>query len=113
MICLRNDTPNRPLVVTMFELFRSLFGRRYSEVGVIASLSKQCGGNVHESGLVAITGSSTMKGFLPQNAAYLASKAILFSLDLPDQWLCYNFTGAAVRLSRSALRTHPAGPHMR
>ena len=61
--------------------------------GVIAHLTRECGGNVHNKGIVNVTASSVNNdgSHQPKNAAYLGTDSIYCSKDEKDTWICYDF----------------------
>jgi uncharacterized coiled-coil protein SlyX len=70
--------------------------------GIIACLTEQCRGNVHEKGIVTIT-SKSVDGFDPsqvvQNVADLKGGSSFCSMDSSDQWVCWDFRERRVRLT--------------
>ena len=62
--------------------------------GVIAHLTRECGGNVHDKGIVNVTASSgyeNMSDWDPTNAADLGTNSEFGSHDEKGSWICYNF----------------------
>ena len=63
--------------------------------GIIANLTKKCGGNVHTMGLVTVTASSfsnsNWEEYLPQYVAYVDTTDFWSSEDEQDPWICYDF----------------------
>lgn len=64
--------------------------------GIIALLSKQCKGNVHDQGVVEITASSVYRNpfgmqYDPKNAVDFDSREHFCSVDIADSWICYTF----------------------
>jgi hypothetical protein len=79
--------------------------------GIIAHLTRRCGGNVHDCGVVTVTASSLAsgsQGLSPKNTADLATDSLFHSKNPggPGQWICYNFKKMAVRPTHYTLRTH-------
>ena len=67
--------------------------------GIIAYLTRECGGNVHDKGIVDVTASSFKKTDTePKNAAGLAlwKDAVYCSREEPNSWICYDFKGRRV-----------------
>ena len=60
--------------------------------GIIAQLTRECGGNVHENGLVIVTSSGTGK---LEAVVDLKSNSSIMSHDSPNSWICYDFRGGA------------------
>ena len=51
--------------------------------GIIAHLTRECGGNVHKEGVVNVTASGCFRdGFKPENAVDLKSDSIFYA----DDW---------------------------
>jgi hypothetical protein len=79
--------------------------------GIISSLTSECGGNVHDRGVVAITDSShCADGYSGKFAADLGSSSSFFhSLEIPRQWLCYDFKDSLVSPTHYSIRTYQCG----
>jgi hypothetical protein len=63
--------------------------------GIIAHLTRECGGNVDEHRLVRVAGSSVCCSdaeFAAKNAVDLGSDSVFYSGPKPEQWLCYDFS---------------------
>ena len=70
--------------------------------GIIADLTRKCGGNVHEKGVVEITASSQYMAnynYQPQNAADLGTDSVFRSAKLENQWIRYDFKEQRVGLT--------------
>ena len=64
--------------------------------GIIAQLTRECGGNVHDKGVVEVTASSYAssdpdKTYEPKNVAELGTETLFWSKNLEQQWICYDF----------------------
>ena len=60
--------------------------------GVIAHLTRECGGNVHRKRIVNVTASGDgNEGFYPRNLADLESGSFFLSGDEENMWVCYDF----------------------
>ena len=59
--------------------------------GVIAYLTRECGGNVHDRGSVDVTANSAYENCRPNDVADLASCDWYVSNDRPNEWICYDF----------------------
>ena len=75
--------------------------------GIIAYLTHECNGNVHEKGIVNVTASGTDDGLVPQNVVDLKSDHSFGSRYGENQWICYDFkdrrvtpTGYTVKTSK-------------
>ena len=71
--------------------------------GIIAHLTQQCGGNVHEEGVVQVTASSVFDDedyyedeFAPEHAVELESGWEFRSENEEGAWICYDFKGRRV-----------------
>ena len=76
--------------------------------GIIAHLTRKCGGNVHENKVVEVTTSSTENDgseFHPWSIADLGTYERSRSEDKPGQWICYDFKEKRVALSSYTIRT--------
>ena len=63
--------------------------------GIIAYLTRDCGGNVHEKGVVEVTASSLDDG-KAESVVELGTNSSFYSEDVPDSWICYDFKGQRV-----------------
>jgi hypothetical protein len=75
--------------------------------GIVAHLTRECGGNVADHGLVRVVGSSVHRDdaeFVAKNAADLASDSVFYSRPEPDQWLCYDFSDMVVIPTHYSIR---------
>jgi hypothetical protein len=75
--------------------------------GIIAHLTRCCGGNVAEHGLVRITGSSVGRNdaeFAAKNAADFGNHSVFYSGSEPEQWICYDFRDMAVIPTHYSIR---------
>jgi hypothetical protein len=74
--------------------------------GIIAFLTDQCGGNVHDRGVVNITSLSCARHDQhPKNAADFKGHSLFVSDGKPNEWLCYSFPWGLVYLTGYALRS--------
>jgi hypothetical protein len=93
--------------------------------GIIAHLTRECGGNVHDRHVVDVTGWSFKKetnsgGDAMKNIANMTDGSFLMSVyrkkeeDMPhtkNNWLCYNFNERRIVPTHYAIRTNGAGLH--
>ena len=76
--------------------------------GIIAHLTCQCGGNVHEEKVVNVTSSSCYRdggGDEPKMVAELGTNSYLQSENKPNQWIRYDFKGRRVALRSYSIRS--------
>ena len=60
--------------------------------GIIAHLTRECGGNVHRKGIVEVTGRSVYRlAEPPEHAVDLSTDSEFHSRQLGAQWICYDF----------------------
>ena len=79
--------------------------------GIIAYLTMNCGGNIHEKGVVDITASgSNTNGEHCMNAADLGANTYFASKDAPNSWICYNFKAKRVIPTSYSIRSFHSGP---
>ena len=82
--------------------------------GIIAHLTRECSGNVHQKGVVKVTASSShsFMGAKPENVVDLGTDSILYSKDRPNSWICYDFRGRRVVPTSYSIRSaeHQLGP---
>ena len=89
--------------------------------GIIAHLTRECGGNVHDNGIVNITSSSVYTtgdkhSYHPKNAADFETEAFFGSNGDTNAWICYDFKDRVVIPTSYSLRTYwrgPGGYHLR
>jgi hypothetical protein len=75
--------------------------------GIIADLTRECGGNIAEHRLVRIMRSSVRRDnaeFPAKNAADLGSDSVFYSESEPGRWLCYDFSGIVVIPTHYSIR---------
>ena len=82
--------------------------------GIIAHLTNECGGNVHDKGVMEVT----VSGFghmqwCPKNVVDLQSETYFFSTNAPNSWLCYDFKEKRVSPTSYSITSYPFGPGMR
>jgi len=80
--------------------------------GIIAYLTQEHDGNVHDRGILKVTGSSqnTVWGNAdPKHAADLQAPTYFGSANLPDQWLCYDFQKLRLTPSGYSIRSEASG----
>ena len=64
---------------------------------IISELSRKCGGNVHDTGMVNVTASSVYSiSHYPKNAVDLETNAYYLSMNERDSWICYDFKSRRV-----------------
>jgi hypothetical protein len=81
--------------------------------GIIAHLTRECGGNVHDRGIVDVSEKSPASGCPPKNAADLQSETYISSPNAPGQWLCYDFKSRRVTPSHYSIRCLSSSYHLR
>jgi hypothetical protein len=78
--------------------------------GIIARLSRECGGNVHRCGIVNVTASGVCDAAdLPENAVDLGTPSTFQSTRDKPSWLCYDFRDKVVRPTHYTIRSQPDG----
>jgi hypothetical protein len=82
--------------------------------GIIAHLSSEFGGNVHDQGIVNITSRSVISdSALPKLAADLQSMSHFHSQKAADQWICYDFKDWRVRPTNYSIRANSSNYFLR
>ena len=76
--------------------------------GVIAHLTRECIGNVHDRGIVNATASSCT-GYA-KNAVDLGTNSSYWSNDEQDSWICYDFKERRVIPTSYSVRSYQGGP---
>ena len=121
-IRLRQTGPNHKgddtLVITCLEIFGILRmpGREREYVytdakpldGIIAYLTRECGGNVHNKGIITVTGTATDYG--PRNAVDFGTDSVYESTCKPNSWICYNFKDRRLLPTSYSLKSYGYGP---
>jgi hypothetical protein len=74
--------------------------------GIIRHLTNEYGGNVHEKGIVIITAKSCFWDDLKNVADVTDAESNYFSLNEPDQWVCWDFHERRVRATHYTLRAY-------
>jgi hypothetical protein len=80
--------------------------------GIIAHLTKKCGGNVHDKEIVAVIAHRPYNqevGNAAKNVADLHADSEFFSSKDPNQWVGYDFKGMRVKPTAYAIRPYHAG----
>jgi hypothetical protein len=75
--------------------------------GILAFLTRECGGNVHDQGIVRITSKSVGQGVSEaKNVADLNDfGSFFFSEDRPQEWVCWDFGDLRVRPTNYAIHS--------
>jgi hypothetical protein len=82
--------------------------------GIIAHMTREHGGNVHDRGIVDISAKSVhSSSYLGRNAADLQSTTFFHSLNEQDQWLCYDFKNRRVRRTHYSIHAHSNNHYLR
>jgi hypothetical protein len=77
--------------------------------GIIAHLTRRCGGNVHDRNVVTIRASSNVRGHADKYAADLEARPLFHSLKTADSWLCYDFKDMRIEPTHYTIRSYYAG----
>jgi hypothetical protein len=79
--------------------------------GVIAHLTRECGGNVHQKGVVTITGHHYYADntYPAWSAADLTADSVFYSKDEPNQSLTYDFRDRRLRVTHYSIRSRYDG----
>jgi hypothetical protein len=76
--------------------------------GIISYLTRRFGGNVHDRGIVVVTGNDPMTNGAvraAKNAADLYADSYFYSMNLPNQSLCYDFGSRVISPTGYAIRS--------
>jgi hypothetical protein len=79
-----------------------------TSVGILQKLANEAQGNVHQTGVVEITASSSDHN-LPYQVADAEWEEFWFSQNKPDQWIMFDFKNKKVRISEYRIKTHRFG----
>ena len=79
------------------QMRRFVYAPSRESQGIIAYLTRECGGNVHEKGIVEVIGSTCIgESYQAKNAADLGTESYFWSDDEPKSWIRYDFRGQRV-----------------
>jgi hypothetical protein len=78
--------------------------------GIIHEMTKQCGGNVHEKGVVRIASSSDERN-QPFQVANHGWDNYWHTRNEPNSWICFDFKERSVAVSQYTLKSHPSLGH--
>jgi hypothetical protein len=80
--------------------------------GIISYLTRRCGGNIVEKGAVRVTTSDPDDNptYSCRNVVDFESVNNFLSGNAPNQWVCYDFGRATVKLAHYAIRSGLGGP---
>jgi hypothetical protein len=81
--------------------------------GIIGYLTKKHGGNVHDQGIIEVSSSTANGSLLGKNAANLLSHDYFHSMNVSNQWLCYDFKTLKVRPTHYSVHTYHGNLHLR
>jgi hypothetical protein len=85
--------------------------------GIISHLTRECGGNVADRGIVGITAKSVANDSrLPRNAADFESPVLFLSKYGADQWIEWDFKSSQIETTHYSILTHggeSGGRHLR
>jgi hypothetical protein len=76
--------------------------------GIIHHLTLECGGNVHDRGVVSITADRPRydsSDFAANNIADLEANSVFYCADAADMWVCYDFKTLKVVLTDYSIRS--------
>jgi hypothetical protein len=85
------------------KLFRYHEGGEFD--GILSNLSRECGGNVHEKGIINITASSTALNNCWQVADHGWDDRWI-SNNSPHSWICFDFKDKCVSVTHYTLKSH-------
>jgi hypothetical protein len=81
--------------------------------GIIAQLTRDHGGNVHDVGIVDISAKSVRSSYFARNVADLQTTTYFSSENAPDQWLCFDFKNRQVRPTHYSIHAHSNNHYLR
>jgi hypothetical protein len=74
--------------------------------GIIRHLTLECGGNVHDAGVVTVSESSVQTTNTGKNAADLSTGRFYCSRDSENQWVCYDFQNMRIKPTYYSFRSY-------
>ena len=83
--------------------------------GMIAYLTRECGGNVHDKGVIAATSSGVYYEHVPENAVDVWTDSYFASSNEPNSWICYDFKDRRVIPTSYSVRSYwnASGDHLK
>ena len=78
--------------------------------GIIAYLTRQCGGNVHEKGAVTVTASNKGGDAEPKDIVDLGTDSYFYTINEENSWVCYDFKDRGVIPTGYAIKSYQAAP---
>jgi hypothetical protein len=79
--------------------------------GIINALTKECGGNVHDKGIVNITSSGDYKNRASQVADH-GWNGYWSTQNTPNSWICFDFKEKNISLERYTLKSDGGGHYL-
>jgi hypothetical protein len=79
-------------------------------MGIIHHLTAECGGNVHDRGVVTITADrpyDSRPDHAARNIADLEADSVFEFDNAPDMWVCYDFQNRKVVLTDYSIKSFP------
>ena len=65
--------------------------------GIVAHLTRECNGNVHEKGVIEVTASSIeTRHFAPKDVVSQKESSVFFTTSAEHSWICYDFKSRRV-----------------
>jgi hypothetical protein len=74
--------------------------------GIIAALTKECGGNANDQTIVKVAASAFDSSYYPKNAVDLGNATFFQAPNQPNQWLRYDFINRRVKLTDYSIAAH-------
>ena len=78
--------------------------------GIIAHLTREYGGSVHDHGIVNVTASSVVSSAFPKNATDLETRSFFISKPNSNSWICYDFKERRVLPTSYSVKSYDCGP---
>ena len=77
--------------------------------GIIAHLTRECGGNVHDKGIVNATSNSASRSSQPRNLVDFGTDSVYESKNEKNTWVCYEFKNRRVIPTSYSVRSYYNG----
>ena len=75
--------------------------------GIIAQLTRECGGNVHDQKVVEVTSKGVWDDWhAPKRVVDLETNDCFWSKNEPNSWICYDFKGKRVAPTSYSIKPH-------
>ena len=101
----RQQQPSVPVSVRAPSENEFVYDPSHPLEGIIAHLTRQCGGNVADKGIVGVTASTTAGWCVPMHTVELGKDCFFSSWNEPNSWILYDFRERRVGPTSYSIRS--------